>query len=776
MNFTVLRDALRHLTSGSSSPTKPPSSIPDRAPSIASSLPADVLSSILDHFDLLERQTLRHTLALVSRHWRAATLDASTFIVSSPREAAGLARFLSDQWFEGVDTSVRRLYLHCAVRGGFREEHTPPFVDLLEEAGTVRELDVTLGIPRRVPFIESKVDGGFPTWPLAHGVGAQLVVGEGPVDDSLGGLGPAIGRLAFLRNLRIATSTRPVGIADLMDIVATLPDLEVLDLSHLDFQSRSRDIPSSWTVPPFNRLRKVHLNVGEGNNHALAFVSWLFQEAPRIRARRSLSVGTVVHAKDVETLVDVVRPFRKLLVELRCTIAARWQDDKVDASAFATLNTLIEMCPSLSTLHISLVAAYYPESIDINRSILDTLVALPTLQTLTLRLQVTPSASDITASDHRLLCIALSFLLATPPHLAMPITLRHLTLHPLPIEAIPAPDSAEHASLTTALLSEAELLLSSTEWTAPKTWSDGLVTTSSLPLDATIHIPAGAESPAVAAEGTSGKKASGGGGGFWGGGKKGEKKVDDGIAWHMRVSRLSEQWQSVHQGLGFEQFWAALAERHCEQEVEYIQTLGSIVTLPNSCYLKVRFLNPTSPLLPDHSNPQLYNLPFPTTNRSFLAHVLVTKTTPPATSETSNPLRSFVIFSLPISDSTPIKEEKGHVRGLYVALEELKEVRNANGGVEIEWRCVSQSTPGGSIPTKLAESYMPSSMASHVPSFFAWMGTKYGDAAAVGEHHAHSKRLSVNGLKRTLSLPKRKASGGSVVEETVGHEATPAVA
>lgn len=76
------------------------------------------------------------------------------------------------------------------------------------------------------------------------------------------------------------------------------------------------------------------------------------------------------------------------------------------------------------------------------------------------------------------------------------------------------------------------------------------------------------------------------------------------------------------------------------------------------------------------------------------------------TSDDPHPLRSFVTFSLPVLDSTHIKEEKGHVRGLYVALEEVKEVRTDSGEVELVWRCASQSTPGGSIPTKLAESYM----------------------------------------------------------------------
>ena len=92
------------------------------------------------------------------------------------------------------------------------------------------------------------------------------------------------------------------------------------------------------------------------------------------------------------------------------------------------------------------------------------------------------------------------------------------------------------------------------------------MTTSSLPLDATAPRSAGDDAeiePAV------GKK-----GGFWGGGKKADKRVDEGIAWHMRTSRLTDDWSGVHKGLGFEQFWEALAERHCEQEVRVVGPHG----------------------------------------------------------------------------------------------------------------------------------------------------------------------------------------------------------
>lgn len=95
-----------------------------------------------------------------------------------------------------------------------------------------------------------------------------------------------------------------------------------------------------------------------------------------------------------------------------------------------------------------------------------------------------------------------------------------------------------------------------------------------------------------------------------------------------------------------------------------------------------------------------YNLPFPTANRSFLSCAIVLSTTPSSStrpsSPTSRPLRSFLVFTLPVFDpsNSMEHEDKGHVRGRYTAVEEVREVETEEGRV-IEWRCASMSTPGG---------------------------------------------------------------------------------
>ncbi|KAM0747406.1 hypothetical protein T439DRAFT_329133 [Meredithblackwellia eburnea MCA 4105] len=329
------------------------------------------------------------------------------------------------------------------------------------------------------------------------------------------------------------------------------------------------------------------------------------------------------------------------------------------------------------------------------------------------------------------------------------VKLSYLTLFPIPLPLIPSVTSPEYSVFRDALVNEAHQLLDHPQWsTPPRSWFNGLVETYSLPHGSTTHVPAdlhGAGAVEGAQPAAPEKKS---GGGFWGTGggkKKEEDSVDKGIAWHMRTSVLGESTKSVHKDVGYEVFWEALGERHCEQELEYIPTLGNIVHTDNSCILK------------------LYNLPFPTTNRAFYIHLLVLPTTPAATESDPHPLRSFLVFSVPVKDpaNKAIKEEKGHVRGLYVAVEEVKEIRNeATGDVEIVWRCASQSSPGGSIPTRLAESHMPSSLASHIPAFFEWMVNKYGDSLPKNTRNGgrSTKRLSIDGLRRSLSLPRRKDS------------------
>lgn len=250
-----------------------------------------------------------------------------------------------------------------------------------------------------------------------------------------------------------------------------------------------------------------------------------------------------------------------------------------------------------------------------------------------------------------------------------PIELRLLTLQPFALGELPA--------TTDELVREARAILDSPMWTGEKHWERG-VETHSLPPGATTvtHRPSGE----VEVDKTPGRRSR-----FFGGGKTHPSEADDSpsVAWHRRRST------ALASEVGFEHYFRTLALSHTEQEAQYVETLAKIVKVPGSedSYLK------------------LYDLPWPTQNRSFISHVLVVPCLP------TERLRSFLVFSLPIVPTERMGEEDGHVRGRYVAVEEVREIEVEEGGVtvlKIQWTCASRSTPGGasrpSLPRVTCES------------------------------------------------------------------------
>ncbi|KAI5481756.1 hypothetical protein MNV49_000033 [Pseudohyphozyma bogoriensis] len=321
-----------------------------------------------------------------------------------------------------------------------------------------------------------------------------------------------------------------------------------------------------------------------------------------------------------------------------------------------------------------------------------------------------------------------------------PLSLSLLSLTPLPIDTIPTPSSSRYADFTATLAAEANALLNHPAWGQHKVWHEGQgleeVETRGLPLDV-VTLEAGEwhAEPAPTADGAD-KKRRGFFGGVGGGAKeqkgwKAEREaLHNGVAWHMRTSTIASDQYPYH-------VWHdALAVDHAKKEAEYIASLSRVVDVDGAGTIL-----------------KLYALPFPTTNRSFLAHLIVLETETPSPTADAPPLRSFQVFSLPASTPKPLPEDKGYVRGSYVAVEEIREVVGEDGKLVIEWRCASQSTPGGNIPTRIAQSHMASSMASDIPAIFAWLAKQYGPPS--DPKHSHPslfKRLSMSGLKH---LPKR---------------------
>jgi hypothetical protein len=81
-----------------------------------------------------------------------------------------------------------------------------------------------------------------------------------------------------------------------------------------------------------------------------------------------------------------------------------------------------------------------------------------------------------------------------------------------------------------------------------------------------------------------------------------------------------------------------------------------------------------------------------------------------------------LIVSIPIDLTGPDDEELAKleehgVRGRYVSAEWIKEL----GDGRTEWRMATSSTPGGNIPTFLAEASISKSIAEVTAFFFAFI-------------------------------------------------------
>ncbi|KAL8278851.1 hypothetical protein RQP46_008722 [Phenoliferia psychrophenolica] len=99
--------------------------------SVASSLPGDILASVLSHYELPEdEQATRHALNLVSRHWYTATRHTTTYVVTRAAQAAQLVEQLQA---EDNSRVVRTLYLTCTEPGGFKDAHEEAYVDFLDD-------------------------------------------------------------------------------------------------------------------------------------------------------------------------------------------------------------------------------------------------------------------------------------------------------------------------------------------------------------------------------------------------------------------------------------------------------------------------------------------------------------------------------------------------------------------------------------------------------------------------------------------------------------------
>ncbi|KIK59604.1 hypothetical protein GYMLUDRAFT_44567 [Collybiopsis luxurians FD-317 M1] len=173
------------------------------------------------------------------------------------------------------------------------------------------------------------------------------------------------------------------------------------------------------------------------------------------------------------------------------------------------------------------------------------------------------------------------------------------------------------------------------------------------------------------------------------------KGPGDGAPWHCRISVHKREEAT------FDLMWAKLGKDKAVNEKEFIPDIHKVT--------KVKEISASQNIWTLY-----YKFPPPVSPRVF-TELQITQL-----SEASP--RTGTIVSIPIDLSSPEdaelakKEEKG-VKGRYVSIERIVELEDGS----TEWRMATSSTPGGSIPSWLAESTMASKISEDVPHFMKWL-------------------------------------------------------
>ncbi|EJD05860.1 uncharacterized protein FOMMEDRAFT_139189 [Fomitiporia mediterranea MF3/22] len=171
------------------------------------------------------------------------------------------------------------------------------------------------------------------------------------------------------------------------------------------------------------------------------------------------------------------------------------------------------------------------------------------------------------------------------------------------------------------------------------------------------------------------------------------KQADDEEPWFCRVS------EHAPEEISFDEFWFALGTNKPEHERKFVHNIDNVVQLKK---------------LSDEAT--IWNLHYkfapPISNRSFTVLQVIHL-------DTSAPKRTGIVVSIPIDvsgDEEMSKAELKGARGRYVSVERLLELENG----KTEWRMATSSTPGGSIPSFIAQASVPGQVANDVPLFFKW--------------------------------------------------------
>jgi len=163
---------------------------------------------------------------------------------------------------------------------------------------------------------------------------------------------------------------------------------------------------------------------------------------------------------------------------------------------------------------------------------------------------------------------------------------------------------------------------------------------------------------------------------------------------------------SYHADHSYEQFRDGLLKDHAPNEKAFIPMLANVERLQTFREGELEIWQ------------NRYNMSFPNTNRDFVELILCRETS------TEPGRRAFIVISTPIHEP----KLKGHVRGLYVSVETVREMEH-DGKTQLQWRTATCSNPGGYVPIKIVDQVLPSKIADDVPHFLHFIDSRPKPAA-----------------------------------------------
>ncbi|KAK4699540.1 hypothetical protein P7C70_g6721, partial [Phenoliferia sp. Uapishka_3] len=377
-------------------------------PSLASTLPSELIESILSHAPTpYDSQHERHILNLVSRHWYLSTRYPIQYSVTNSRQAEKLAANVRQRTaLIEEPTVIRRINLCLVEYHGIKVSHAKAFEKLLDACPELDTLSLHLDVG---------------TLNFSDGQAEDVRIRLPEFENGFIGLEEAIKRQPQLRVLKLSSYATVVNTLVLIRFIRPLKCLRVLDLQdcRLDEDTTLPRQTQALQIP----LRTLGL-LELGGPYDFLSISNPLSFAGRTLQR--LRVGSFWSEAnfDLSPFVQAVSPFANHILDFELKIC-RLTHLPFSSKPFLDLNDLLRKMTSLERLGIAFSAceresyddpadpSELGETTKVDISILGTLRKMRSLQHLVLHVQKDVPLSELEAFAKEATLRSLTILIMT---------------------------------------------------------------------------------------------------------------------------------------------------------------------------------------------------------------------------------------------------------------------------------------------------------------------------------------------------------------------------